>query len=487
MLKDEPFKAIPLLRKLHSEERDKDFSRFLKEACNDKNIHQIAVTFPVLNEGFSPLHWFDNHSTKFAFNFYWEHPSTAAAFAALGSTRNISAKGVNRFELLENALQLENSKTAQFDFTKNTASELPRWVGGFSFFNELNSSIWRGFQPASLTLPELSLVKKVGHSIACITLSLNEQSKPEELQNEIARRMKNFIPKNIKNGNFGTSKKSETGAIDENAAHTARKEWINLINRAKGEIAVRKFEKVVLARQHQLTMQKPTDAAKILSRLRKKHPECCCFLIKREHSGTFLGCSPELLFSIRNDAIETEALAGSIGRSSDEQKDTALAGRLFDSLKEQKEHAYVVHSIREELSPLVNNLSNPNLPEIKKLAEIQHLYTPIRGQLNKSVSPLEIVEKLHPTPALGGFPRSAALQFIRDYEPFERGWFAAPIGWITPNGEADFYVAIRCGLMNEEETVLFAGCGIVAVSDPRAEWEEVNLKFKPMLSALNDG
>ncbi|MDZ7682556.1 MAG: chorismate-binding protein [Fodinibius sp.] len=125
-----------------------------------------------------------------------------------------------------------------------------------------------------------------------------------------------------------------------------------------------------------------------------------------------------------------------------------------------------------------------NRPEVKKLSNVQHLYTPIRVQLKEQVTMLDVIEQLHPTPAVGGYPWGDAAHHIDELEQFDRGWYAGPVGWFNVNGDGEFAVGIRSGLFTKNKAHFFAGCGIVADSDPQSEWEETNLKLKPMLSAL---
>jgi menaquinone-specific isochorismate synthase len=157
---------------------------------------------------------------------------------------------------------------------------------------------------------------------------------------------------------------------------------------------------------------------------------------------------------------------------------------LAVSSKEQQEHNFVVEDIQNRLKPFVDHFGMNEQPEIRKLANVQHLYTPIRASLKSNVDILSVIERLHPTPAVGGFPRKDAIPFIKKLENFERGWYASPVGWLNSKGRGEFGVAIRSGLLMGSSAHFYAGCGIVAESDPYDEWEETHLKFQPMLSAL---
>jgi menaquinone-specific isochorismate synthase len=189
------------------------------------------------------------------------------------------------------------------------------------------------------------------------------------------------------------------------------------------------------------------------------------------------------LVSLRGRTVETDALAGSTGRGETPAEDEWLARELRDSEKDIHEHQLVVETIREQLSPLAESVTTGERA-IRRLASVQHLQTPIRATLAADEHVLSLVEALHPTPAVGGLPPDAALETIRHAEAFDRGWYAAPVGWIDGDGNGTFTVAIRSGLSRAARAWLFAGAGIVADSDPDREWDEVQLKYRPMLDEL---
>jgi isochorismate synthase EntC len=157
---------------------------------------------------------------------------------------------------------------------------------------------------------------------------------------------------------------------------------------------------------------------------------------------------------------------------------------LRSNTKDRIEHAIVVEALREVLSDVCDDLSVADAPELLRVSNVQHLFTPIHGRLRDRLNILQLVERLHPTPAVGGFPRTAALQWMQEREGLDRGWYAGPIGWIDHAGEGEFAVAIRSAILHGSEAVLYAGCGIVADSDPEQEYAESALKLRPLLSAL---
>jgi menaquinone-specific isochorismate synthase len=187
--------------------------------------------------------------------------------------------------------------------------------------------------------------------------------------------------------------------------------------------------------------------------------------------------------SLSGRTVQTEALAGSIGRGETTEEDEWLASQLRDSEKDVHEHDLVTETIRDQLAPLAADIRTGSRV-VRRLATVQHLRTPIRATLADDEHVLRLVEALHPTPAVGGLPPTAALRTIRETEAFDRGWYAAPVGWFDAEGDGAFAVAIRSALARERTATLFAGAGIVADSDPDSEWDELGLKYRPILDEL---
>jgi isochorismate synthase len=207
-------------------------------------------------------------------------------------------------------------------------------------------------------------------------------------------------------------------------------------------------------------------------------PLCARFCL-RVGRKTFIGATPERLVLRNGRNLTTEALAGSVSAS-----DPNAERKLLDSKKDRREHALVVAAIQDVLAPLCNELHIPEAPEVRRLESIYHLRTPIEGCLREDVHILELVDHLHPTPAVGGLPRAPALAFIDSHESAERGWYAAPVGWVDAAGNGEFVVALRSGLIAGDKVHLYAGAGIVEGSESSAEYAETELKLAGMLGAL---
>ena len=258
--------------------------------------------------------------------------------------------------------------------------------------------------------------------------------------------------------------------------------WARMLSSATDRIRAGQLNKVVLARAAELRFSGRIRILPILRYLAKTYGDCYRFLFEPRPYHAFYGASPELLVSARGRRIATMALAGSIGRGSSADDDEALGAALLNSGKDRGEHQIVVDTLRDRLAPLTDRLDIAPV-ELLKLSNIQHLHTPITGDLKRAVGILPLVEALHPTPAMGGDPREAALRMIRELEPIPRGWYGAPVGRIDAQLDGEFAVAIRAAVAQESRAWIYAGGGIVAESEPASEWQESALKFRPMLEA----
>jgi salicylate biosynthesis isochorismate synthase len=223
------------------------------------------------------------------------------------------------------------------------------------------------------------------------------------------------------------------------------------------------------------------DVRGALARVRAAYPECSSFAFQRG-SAIFLGASPERLVSRRGSAVLADALAGSSARSPGDDERAMAA--LLASDKDRREHHVVVLAVERALRPFATMMRAPDEPRVRSLRNVHHLWTPIEATLARPVHVLDLVRALHPTPAVCGTPKSAALAWIATHEPAPRGWYAGAVGWFDAEGDGAFSVAIRSGLLDRREAWLYAGAGIVEGSDPDAEYAETRVKHAPLLYAL---
>lgn len=256
------------------------------------------------------------------------------------------------------------------------------------------------------------------------------------------------------------------------------------VARAVERIAAGEFKKIVLARAQELTADRPLHPLRMLNGLRQRFPDCYAFSFTRGRGPSFIGASPERLVRVSQGRLETEALAGSIRRGGGASEDAALAGALLRSEKDLREHREVLDDIVARIAPLGLQPAFPAQPQIRRLANVQHLDTRLTAAMPAGVSLLDVIAALHPTPAVGGTPRAAAVASIRELEGFPRGLYAGALGWMNARGGGEFFVGIRSALVEGARARVYAGAGIVAGSTPEKEFVETELKFKAMLDAL---
>ncbi|MDO8542710.1 MAG: isochorismate synthase [Opitutaceae bacterium] len=256
------------------------------------------------------------------------------------------------------------------------------------------------------------------------------------------------------------------------------------VARALELISVGELNKIVLARAQDLTASQPLHPLRMLNGLRQRFPDCYAFSLAHGRGRSFIGASPERLVRVSRGSVETEALAGSMRRGATASEDAALAAALLRSEKDVREHREVIDDIVARLKPLGLQLEYAEQPQLRRLANVQHLHTPVRAALPEGVRLLDIVAAMHPTPAVGGNPRQSAVARIRELEGFARGLYAGALGWLNARGGGEFFVGIRSALVEGASARVFAGAGIVAGSTPEKEFAETELKFKAMLEAL---
>ncbi|MFB6134643.1 MAG: isochorismate synthase MenF [Halanaeroarchaeum sp.] len=363
----------------------------------------------------------------------------------------------------------------------------PRLLGGFSFHDRhAAEGPWEDFPPAWFVLPEVLVTLTGEEGWITVTADVETESTDELLAR--ARRLRTSIR--------DAGPVLEPPGIDAIERTTTFDEWMDQVNGATAAIESNDIEKVTLAQTIEATLENPFPLAGTLERMGSAYPSCYRFGMRPGASSvdptptgqeppaisTFFGASPERLVSKRGSTLRTEALASTVGRGETDAEDERLASQLTSDEKYRHEHDIVVESITDQLESVASDIrSGPR--SIRRLESVQHLLTPIEAH-SETRHVLDVVEALHPTPAVGGLPPAEALETIRSTEKFDRGWYAAPVGWFDASGDGTFAVGIRSAVASDAKATLFAGNGIVADSDPTAEWDEVQLKYRPVLDRL---
>ena len=259
-------------------------------------------------------------------------------------------------------------------------------------------------------------------------------------------------------------------------------EWKASVAEAVERIRNGELDKVVLARDAVAEVEGQLDSRALLLRLAQSYPSCWTFSV-----DGLIGATPELLVRRTGDLVTSRVLAGTVRRRGDDQTDAGLARALMASDKDAEEHEYAVHSVAKALAAHCTDLEVPVRPHVLELANVQHLATDVTGQLADSATVLALAASLHPTAAVCGTPTERAMALIRSIEGMDRGRYAGPVGWFDRHGDGEFGIALRCAMVDEEEGHVraFAGCGIVAGSDPDDELAESNAKLLPIRNALH--
>lgn len=472
--------------------QDKEYLTQLLLAGQQKSRetgHQHFVSISQEIPPIDPLLALELLSTPDQPYFYLENPVKGQAIAGIGAVIIGSNNSAHRFQKSQEFVEQCQSQTTSVGDIHLRGSGT-YFCCGFSFFANTETSI-APFDLANIFLPQWQIYRQPEHCLLVANLVLNLQSNIEYLVNSL---MQGFskITQICHFTYLSLSQESPQGKNYQSIEPYRKNQKNDHYNQefkaavisALQSIRQNKFEKIVLAQVRELVAKYPFLVVNSLHNLRSKYPDCYTFALNNGRNYTFLGASPERLISMQRQTLVTDALAGSAPRSNNLSLDQKLAKALFHNPKERTEHQTVVDFIDCSLTELGLQTQKATSPQLLKLSNIQHLWTPISAQINSQLHPLEIVAKLHPTPAVAGTPRSIVSTEIQQYEQFDRGLYAAPIGWIDGWGNSEFIVAIRSCLIHNCHAKLYAGAGIVAGSDPDQELAEIALKFQPLLNAL---
>jgi len=413
-------------------------------------------------------------------SFYLENPAQGRAIAGIGSVIVGNINPVDRFQKSQEFItQCQSRTTSVGDIHLQGAGAY--FFCGFSFFSHSENSS-SPFTASTIFLPKWQIHRQLEYCLLVANLGISYQSNIRQLVDSLTEesaKIRNFCHSPY----LGSIHLLSLGESNQNIDRYTQEFKLAVIS-VLNSINQSKFKKIVLAQIRNLVAEYPFSVVNSLHNLRSKYPNCYTFAITNGSGYTFLGASPERLIRIHQQKLVTDALAGSAPRNSNVYLDHKIALALLNSPKERNEHQTVVDFIDRSLRELGLKPQKTPSPQLLKLSNIQHLWTPISAVLGSNLHPLEIIAKLHPTPAVAGTPREIVSAEIRKYEQFDRGLYAAPIGWIDSGGNSEFIVAIRSCLIHDCHATLYAGAGIVTGSDPDRELAEIALKFQPLLQAL---
>jgi isochorismate synthase len=410
---------------------------------------------------------------------FWTHPVDDSAIGAVGAAITFTPVGAGRFAAVDGEWTTLLGDAVVDDASDGFEATGPILVGGFAFDPAGPAAAhWRDFGSTRLTVPRLHLTGANGSCWLTATLVVSPDGTPDMSCAELGARRDAFVAGLAPRAAHPARGMTSLGFEDEPPVDA----WRALVDEAVAAIGRGEMQKVVVARSRHARAEGGFDEFAALRHLRDAYPACYVFGWWSGDS-VFIGASPERLVRLDGEEVQVSSLAGSAPRGSTPREDAELANALLRSAKDRSEHALVRDALVAALSTLCDSVSAPTAPTLFALPQVHHLHTAIRARLRAGGSLLRLVEALHPTPAVGGAPRDRALEFLAAREPLDRGWYAAPVGWVGRTG-GEFAVALRSALVTRAQAWLYAGCGIVAGSRAESEYAETLLKLRPMERAL---
>lgn len=402
-------------------------------------------------------------------SFLWA-PSATTQFVGQGVAAEVIASGEERFSRVRQEVRelLERVKSA------GDGAPSARVFGGFSFHpEEPSGALWQGFHAAHFVLPRTCYARAHDRAWVSLCMRLTDLNEPELIREHVGHSI-TWLEQLMARvtGSLPAPASLRVSNVPDLA------DWQRLVAAIQSEIGAGRFQKIVAARRAVCRIDPMPAPQRVLERLGEIAGDCTRFAVRRQDK-LFLGATPEWLIRKQGSRFQTEALAGS--RSS---READAERQLLASQKDLREHSLVVEEILRAFEPLATDVGTARTPVIRRLRDILHLHTPIAGSLREATDVLDLVERLHPTPAVGGAPRLGARGWIAEHEPEERGWYASPIGWVDRSGDGEFAVALRSALLVGNMAHIFAGAGIVAESDADLEFRETELKLAAMHNAL---
>ncbi|GHE78689.1 isochorismate synthase [Streptomyces spiralis] len=426
-------------------------------------------------------------------SFLWQSAWDRGSVVAIGTARDLRGRGETRMASVRETWAELSRNPVTGGTTATTplpGADGPLAIGGFAFSPDStpetrrlpDALLWVPSLQLRSALPEPGVADRAHPAELRLNAVLMHDSDPEQLAESLAQ----LADRCLRTAGPPRRQPSAPAARTHTSVELpGADDWKGLVRRATGRIRDGVFEKLVLARELRVTASTPFDVPATVGRLREANPGTTVFAVDHEEY-TFLGATPEYLVRVDDRTVHALGLAGTAPRGATPEEDEALERELVASPKIQHEHDVVVQMLRNAFHDSCADVEIQTPPRVVKLTNVQHLSTDVRGRLapGSEAGVLDFVELLHPTPALGGHPRQESLSWLSDNEGFDRGWYAGVVGWAAPAGEGQFAVAIRSALLDGSSASLFAGCGLVADSDPEAEYAETCAKLRPMMSAL---
>lgn len=455
-----------------------EFLEQCRQVAATKN-HDQVVSISITVDALDPLAVLETIYEPEHPHFYAEHPSESTAIAGAEVALELTTEGPDRFT------KLQQFADETFDNAIGVGSVAAPFGGPHIFiaaaFAE-ESEPDEPFPALTAFVPHWQVARAGNSTTAVANFVVGAESDVAAVAGRVLRAHQRFSV-------FGVDSRKASGAaeIPTSFTQTESHDYRRAVAAGLSKIQAGEFNKIVLARAVDLSSDMPLPPLEALNGLRERFPECFSFSIANGRGHSFIGASPERLVRVSQGMLEADVLAGTIQRGRGAAADAARGVQLQSSQKDQHEHRLVLESIVRRLTDLGLTPEFTASPQLRKLANLQHLHTPVRAVLTEQVQLLDALAVLHPTPAVGGSPREAAVKSIRSIEGFPRGLYAGALGWMNARGGGEFMVGIRSALLNGATARVYAGAGIVEGSDPDNELAETDLKFRALLEGLRSG
>ncbi|WP_430784627.1 isochorismate synthase [Virgibacillus flavescens] len=447
------------------------FSEAIDQAKKLNNSQLVSITKEILP--IEPLHFFNAAKQLDADRTFWSNTAEDFTMVGVGTTYRIEATE-NRFEETDQQWNRIREQAIIHNPYQKPGTGLVI-MGGMTFDpSNTKTALWENFPESEFTVPTYVYSNFEGKHYLTTNVHVSNEDNASELLTNINETI-NILLKNPVT--------DPVKAVIVDKQDVAPEKWKQTVKDATNEIKSSVIEKIVLSREIRIKLSCNADITAVVQDLLNTQTNSFVFAFER-NGDCFVGATPERLVKIENDHLYSACLAGTAPRGETVEADDILANQLLNDDKNRSEHDFVVKMISEAINPYCTDIVIPEVPTVYPLKNLQHLYTPVTAEVRSNVSVFDIIGKLHPTAALGGVPRHESMEFIRNNELLDRGWYGAPVGWIDHNNNSEFAVAIRSGLLQGDTASLFAGCGVVEDSEPEAEYEETNIKLKPMLTVL---
>ena len=424
---------------------------------------RIQLPLPELD----PLAWLRAHPTHT--QYYWSDRRDVFTMAGLGECDVIVSHPSEPYSLEE-----------VFTLMRMRLTDAPpslRYYGGLRFHpGETRTALWKPFRDFRFIVPRFEVIRSGRSTIFACNLYPDAFSSADDAIIQTAEHLHAV--------DFGeATAPASLPRIGQRTDHPNQSGWHDAVVETLGAFEGTDLEKVVLARETQLRMEGLIDPVSLLTHLVARSMNAFDFCFHPAPGRAFIGTSPERLYKRIETYVQSEAIAGTRPRGKSDEEDHRLAEELLHSEKDQQEHAFVVDMLRDHFKRFCRTVHVEEGPGILQLRHCQHLRTRVEGLLEDADSDAALLKALHPTPAVGGVPRETALRWIEEQETFDRGIYAAPVGWVGADA-AEFCVGIRSALISRDLLALYAGAGIVPGSDPQEEWDEVENKMANFMSVL---